>query len=183
MILKHRMEDTIVEAKSWEKDCELQAEILVRNFRAERIHLQKNWFDEMARKGKQMGTHKIGGWCPLNLFARLHNGSLQIYWQLVYRNRLTGQIGYKHLAKTRAGGYDLRTLLKHAHDFEREHVSEYEEEAQIQRMRWKELTHLNRHLTKMLEHNNTEGVLMKRVRARTEAIERARAGLLGSTQY
>lgn len=183
MILKHRIEDTLKETRSWEIECIRQAEVLMKNFRFERIHLQKNWFDEMARRGQQRGSHSIGTWCPLNLFTRFHNDSLQIYWQLVFRNRLTRSIGYKHLAKTRTGGYDLRQLLGHAHDFERELVAEYEEEAQLQRLRWKELTLLNRHLARMQRRDGAEGELMRRVRARNAERERVQAQAQAQADY
>lgn len=171
MILKARIEAMRTETKDWEVDCVRQAEILVRNFRFERIACQREWFDLMSRQGRQKGSHSIGTWCPLNLFSRLHNGSLQIYWQLVYRDRVTRSVGFRHLAKTAVGGYDLRRLLGHANEFERELVAEYEEEAQLQRRRWSELTVLNRHIGRMHDRNEIEGALMKRIRAATAARE------------
>lgn len=162
MSLGHRIETVQKEVSSWDQQLIRQAEVLVQNFRFERIALQKKWFDEAARSGRPRGRHTAAAWCPLNLFTRLHNGSLQIYWQLVYRDRVTRAIGYRHLAKTKAGGYDLRQLLGHANDFERDLVTEYEEEAQLQRQRWAQLKSLERHLTLMQIRNDAGGVLFAR---------------------
>ena len=154
----------------WGNTCVAQAENLVDNFRHERIGLQRAWFADMAEKPGSRASHSIGTWCPLNLFARLHHESLQIYWQLVYRDRVTRSIGYKHLAKKTTGGYDLRRLLPHANSFERDLVAEYEEEAELQRQRWARLTRLRQHLDRMALANGVEGVLMKRLLPERQAL-------------
>lgn len=149
----------------WEDVLVAQAENLVKNFRRERIACQAEWFRETQSRGRPRGRHSIEAWCPLNLFARMHNGSLQIYWQLVYRDRTTRSLGYKHLSKKKTGGYDLRSLLAHAKSFERELVADYEEEAQLQRLRWAQFIRLRRDVGRMAEANRAEGALMKRRRA------------------
>lgn len=102
MTLLKQIEQVRQSVDTWESMCVSQASTLVSNFRKERIGLQREWFNQMARRGSTRGSHSIGTWCPLNLFSRLHNGSLQIYWQLVYRDRATRSVGYKHLAKRKA---------------------------------------------------------------------------------
>ena len=169
MSLGSRIEAIRQEAKRWDEVCVEQANVLVHNFRFERVALQKEWFEQLAKRGRPRGSHSIGTWCPLNLFTRLHNGSLQIYWQLVYRDRVTRSVGFKHLVKGKSGGYDLRQLLGHANEFERELVAEYEEEAQLQRRRWTELTALNRHLALMEQRNAVEGALVVRLKAAAAA--------------
>lgn len=169
MTLLKQIEQVRQSVDTWESMCVSQASTLVSNFRKERIGLQREWFNQMARRGSTRGSHSIGTWCPLNLFSRLHNGSLQIYWQLVYRDRATRSVGYKHLAKRKAGGYDLRQLLCHANEFERDLVAEYEEEAQLQRERWAQLTKLKHHLDRMGASNEQEGALLKRRRAASAA--------------
>lgn len=162
MNLGHRIETVQKEVSSWDQHLVRQAEVLVQNFRFERIALQKQWLDEAERSGRPKRRHTVGAWCPLNLFTRLHNGSLQVYWQLVYRDRVTRAIGFRHLAKTKAGGYDLRQLLGHANEFERGLVTEYEEEAQLQRQRWAQLKSLERHLAQLQIRNDAGGVLFAR---------------------
>lgn len=164
MTLAKEIQHVRTAVDTWEQECVDQATVLVKNFRTERIALQSAWFRQMAAKGRPRGTHSIDAWCPLNIFARLHNGSLQIYWQLVHRDRHTRSIGYKHLAKKKSGGYDLRRLLAHAKSFERQLVAMYEEEAQLQRLRWAQLIRLRRELARMHEANHAEGVLMKQRR-------------------
>jgi hypothetical protein len=77
---------------------------------------------------------------------------------------VTRSIGYKHLAKSKVGGYDLRQLLGHAHEFERELVAEYEQEAQRQRQRWAQLMKVKHHLNHMSALNEQEGALLRRHR-------------------
>jgi len=164
MTLAKQIQQVIELVEDWDATCIRQAETLVKNFRQERIARQFEWFQQTAGRGRPRGRHNIEAWCPLNLFARKHNGSLQIYWQLVHRDRNTKSIGYKHLAKKRAGGYDLRRLLAHAKSFERDLVVEYEEEAQLQRQRWAQYTRLRRDLVHMAGANGAEGTLVKRRR-------------------
>ena len=166
MTLAKQIQQVIQSVIAWDDTFIRQAETLVKNFRQERIARQAEWFRETASRGRPRGRHNIEAWCPLNLFARKHNGSLQIYWQLVYRDRSTKSIGYKHLAKKRSGGYDLRRLLAHAKSFERDLVAEYEEEAQLQRLRWAQVTGLKRNLTQLAAANGAEGSLMKRRRGK-----------------
>ncbi len=148
-----------------QEDCVLQGEVLAKNFRIERIALQKAAFEASARMGKRRASHDVGNWCPLNLFARQHNGSLQIYWQLVYRDRHTRRIGYKHIAKKKSGGYDMRSLLSHAHDFEKDLVAEYEEDAQCQRERWGHLMKTKHHLARFDAATTADTALVRRIRA------------------
>ena len=163
MTLAHHAAQQLALVDASAETCIRQAENLMRNFRTERIQAQKRWFDEMQRRGVMRGSHSKGTWCPLALFARLHNGSLQIYWQLVFRDRATRSVGYKHLAKRRQGGYDLRTLLAHANDFERDLVAEYEEEARLQRQRWQALMSVRRALRQLEVANGKQGALMRRI--------------------
>lgn len=164
MTIRRQLEQVVHSLTSVESRCAQQASILVANFRTERVWLHREWLDQIAGQGSGRGSHSIGTWCPLNLFSRLHNGSLQIYWQLVFRDRVTRSIGYKHLAKSKVGGYDLRQLLGHAHEFERELVAEYEQEAQRQRLRWAQLMKVKHHLNHMSALNEQEGALLRRHR-------------------
>ena len=164
MTLARQILEVSESVNAWDEALIRQAETLVKNFRQERIARQAEWFREAASRGRPRGRHNIEAWCPLNLFARLHNGSLQIYWQLVYRDRTTKSVGSKHLAKKKTGGYDLRRLLAHAKSFERDLVAEYEEDAQIQRLRWAQFIRLRRDLVQMADANGAEGALMKRLR-------------------
>ena len=154
-----------LEVAGCEAICVSQASNLVNNFRIERIALQKKAFEEAERAGKARGRHSVGTWCPLNLFSRLHNGSLQIYWQLVHRDRHSRSIGYTYLAKKKSGGYDLRQLLAQAHSFEKELVVEYEEDAECQRQRWTHLMQVRHHLARLTEVSNAETALLARLRS------------------
>lgn len=165
MTLANQIQYVIESVEEWEATCVRQAETLVKNFRQERIARQADWFSQAASNGRPKGRHSVEAWCPLNLFARKHNGSLQIYWQLVFRDRATRSIGYKHLAKTVRGGYDMRRLLAHAKSFERDLVTDYEEEAQLQRLRWAQYTRLRRELIQMAKANGAEGALVMRRRS------------------
>lgn len=77
MTFVERIEDIRQQVEACETVCVTQASNLVRNFRVERISLQKQAFEEARRAGSTRGSHSVGAWCPLNLFSRLHNGSLQ----------------------------------------------------------------------------------------------------------
>lgn len=173
MTMAHRIDQMLVARKLCEDICIAQADNLVKNFRVERIELQRAWFEEMAAKGTPRKRHKPGTWCPLNLFSRMHNGSLQIYWQLVHRDRVTRSLGYKHLAKNKSGGYDLRQLLGHANSFEKDLVAEYEEEAELQRLRWAQLIQVKDDLQMLKSLNGKEGALVRRIRAARAARENA----------
>lgn len=169
-----RQIDLILDARDrCDEICITQANTLVKNFRVERIDLQKEWFQEMESKGTPRKKHRPGTWCPLNLFSRVHNGSLQIYWQLVHRDRITGSLGYRHLPKKKSGGYDLRQLLGHAHKFEKDLVAEYEEEAELQRRRWAKLIEVKDDLQMLKSMNGKEGALVRRFRAARQAREQA----------
>ena len=165
MKFNERVSDMQQQVENCEAICVTQASTLVRNFRVERIALHKKAFEESERDGRPKGKHRVGSWCPLNLFSRLHNGSLQIYWQLVHRDRHSRSVGYTYLAKKKSGGYDLRQLLAQAHDFERDLVAEYEEDAECQRQRWMQLMQVRHHLGRMKEASTAETALLTRLRA------------------
>jgi hypothetical protein len=162
MAINDRVDGIREQVAACEALCIQQGEFLVEGFRRERIALQKRAFADKRTLRNIEKPHRVGSWCPLNLFCRFHNGSLQIYWQLVHRDKRTRSIGYKHLSKNKRGGYDLRSLLAHAHDFERELVAEYEEEAECQRQRWQHLMKAKHYLQRLGEVNRIETTLLRR---------------------
>lgn len=158
-----RIEGIRVLIAGCEDECIEQAEALVSRFRKERIALHSKAFEHKRSFRSYYAPGSRGSWCPLNLFSRFHNGSLQIYWQLVHRDRRTKAVGYKHLAKNKRGGYDLRSLLAHAHVFERDLVIEYEEEAERQRQRWLHLMKMKHYRQRMLQAHTTDTALARRL--------------------
>ena len=148
-----------------EVECVQEGEVLVKRFRRERIDLHREEFANKKSLTSFFKPHRRGAWCPLNLFSRLHNGSLQIYWQLVHRDRRTKSVGYTHLSKNKRGGYDLRSLLSHAHEFERDLVAEYEEEAECQRQRWLHLMKIKHYQQRTAQIDDIETAHIRRLRA------------------
>lgn len=118
-----------IESEAWE---------LLDAFRAERGELQA----AMQRKAdaEAAAQHKKPRrvWCPLNLFVRDKGGSLVIGWQLINYSK-TRKIRIYESITTRGGDYDLRTLLKHSLEFERELIERYERRARKIRRNWRNL--------------------------------------------
>jgi hypothetical protein len=78
-------------------------------------------------------------YAALNLFARLRNGGLEIFWQEVHTFKTAEKPVYKYLSRNGKGGYNLQVLLSRARPFERELVEKIERRAQELRIIWREL--------------------------------------------
>lgn len=147
-----RLKELLIEQGTW----------LAEGFRRDRIKAQTSWIHEQEAQGVSRGSLSRQIWCPLNLFSREQNGSLQIYWQLVYRSRATKKIGYQYLRRSEGGDYDLRTLFKHARDFEKDLVKEHEEEARRMRRRWSEVIGMGHRLSQFVALEAQENALRRR---------------------
>lgn len=81
-------------------------------------------------------------YAPLNLFSRVRGYGLELVWQEVHRNRLTGGKVYKSLRLAKDGNADLRLLLAKALPFELELVREAEAHAKRIRAQWRRWVHI-----------------------------------------
>jgi hypothetical protein len=130
--------------RSAKSDLELRAISLVGEFRDERKRLQEAW--ATTAQGR---ASRESGYAPLNLFARVNNGSLEVYWQLCHLSKGVMSSGrkrtiYTYLARDSRSGYRLTTLMRHAKEFERDLVQATEREASLLREQWAQWATLTR---------------------------------------
>ena len=163
MDFSNRIDKMIKELSDLEHHLAIQGGSLAKTFKDNRIELHRQWLAQMAAQGTPVSKYSVGSWCPLTLFSRYHNGTLEIYWQLVHRKKVTKTVIYKHLRKGNGDKYDLRSLLSHAHSFERELVIQFEEEASIQRTRWAYLKKATAQLQLLKRSNDAESDLLRQL--------------------
>lgn len=119
---------------------------------AERLTLQDEGVDK-AKGAKSTYT-------PLNLFARLRKGNLEIYWQEVHRRPNTPKPKYTYLPRGEDGNYNRQKLRGKARHFEAVLVDVTEQRAAYLRNQWKTLMALR-------QHHRTMETAVKRQRSPT----------------
>mgnify|MGYP000679599914 CR=1 FL=1 len=115
-----------------------QALALRDKFRKEREEMRLVALEEI-KAATPVGYQPKPLYAPLNLFARLRNGGLEIFWQEVHTYKTSPTPVYKYLSRNGKGGYNLQVLLSKAKPFEREFVEKSERRAQELRIIWREL--------------------------------------------
>jgi hypothetical protein len=109
----------------------------------------RDWFRE-ARTARQeaaaaavlaetpVGKRPKSTYAPISLFVRCRNGTLEIHWQNVHRNKNRADPSYKHIRVGANGHYTERELLGNAKDFELDLVLLVEERATRLRTNWRQ---------------------------------------------
>lgn len=120
---------------------EAEGSELVMEFRAEKIELIARLNEQLAAE-TAISKRRRRAYLPLNLFARLHRGHMEVYWQEVHQNPRTKTAAYTYIRKsTKEGGYTTRHLKTFIHGGEEEVdlVLRTEAKAHSIRSRWKSL--------------------------------------------
>ncbi len=157
-----------------------QADALRKWFREDREVLQKE-AQRVADREAGVGQRPKSMYAPLSLFSRMRNGTLEIYWQLVHKNPVTGKPGYKYVRKAKGaqGNYTDRELLGAAKEFEKDLVMLAEERARKLRAEWRHCV-LLRYNLQAAERTSKAGLeLLETALAERGSIPAQPAGVAG----
>lgn len=138
------------QAESALRALEVQAADIVSEFREQRESLQKEAQAELAAR-TPMGRRPKSLYAPLNLFCRVRDGGLQLYWQEVHRHRITHRTMFRYLRVNSDGDGDLRLIMARAREFETALVRDTELEARRLRAQWSRWSQIRRECLRAYE--------------------------------